>query len=153
MNLYEARNLARSLMAAHNLTGWTFTFDHARRRFGACSPTRKRITLSRALTLLNGEGEVRDTILHEIAHALTPGDGHGRQWKAMCLRIGARPVRCYTDAHVTSPPRRVAPLQIGCPACGWWHNRHRLTRRKLICKTCRTGVVFRHAPTAQIGAG
>src|SRR3954462_9172169 len=58
MNLYLARNLAKSLMQVHGLAGWMFQFDHARRRFGTCSPSRKRITLSRPLTLLNNEAEV-----------------------------------------------------------------------------------------------
>ena len=37
---------------------------------------------------------VRDTILHEIAHALTPGDGHGKLWKATALSIGCSGARC-----------------------------------------------------------
>ena len=149
MNLYVARDLARTLMARHGLTGWAFRFDHARRRFGSCSTVRKRITLSRPLTLLNEEAEVRDTILHEIAHALAPGDGHGRAWKAACVRVGAKPVRCYTEATVVSPPRRAAPYQVGCPRCGWWQDRHRLTREKLVCRGCRTGVVFREARSVE----
>lgn len=85
-------------MAQHGLAGWSFRFDHARRRFGSCRYRERVITLSRPLVLLNGVDEVRDTILHEIAHALTPGDGHGGKWKSACRRIGARPVRCYTDS-------------------------------------------------------
>jgi predicted SprT family Zn-dependent metalloprotease len=143
MNLYLARNLARSLMIASGLADWTFTFDHARRRFGSCQPRRKRITLSRTLTLLNAEPEVRDTILHEIAHALTPDDHHGPRWRAMCLRLGAKPKRCYTDDTVVSPPRRAARWEIGCPRCDWWHARYRRTRRKLICRKCRSPVIIR----------
>ena len=79
MHLIDARNLAWDLMRQHGLAdlGWRFRFDHARRRFGSCKYREKAITLSRPLTLLNGEAEVRDTVLHEIAHALCPGDGHG----------------------------------------------------------------------------
>jgi predicted SprT family Zn-dependent metalloprotease len=143
MNLYEARNLARTLMTQHGIPDWTFTFDHARRRFGSCQPTRKRITLSRTLTLLNTEEEVRDTLLHEIAHALTPDDGHGPRWRAMCRKLGCNPKRCYTDETVISPPRRAARFEIGCPKCNWWHPRHRRTRRKLICRQCRTPVLIR----------
>ncbi len=132
-------------MRQHGLTDWTFRFDHARRRFGSCRPRSRRITLSRHLTLLNDEPQVRDTILHEIAHALTPGDGHGAKWKTKCRQLGAKPIRCYTDNEVLSPPRRPAPFQIGCPACKWWADRHRRTRRKLICRTCRKSVVIRDA--------
>jgi predicted SprT family Zn-dependent metalloprotease len=141
---YDARQLAWDLMRQHGLlaAGWTFKFDHARRRFGSCRPRSRAITLSRPLTLLNGDDQVRDTILHEIAHALTPGDGHGPQWKAKCREIGARPQRCYTDADVSSPPRKPAPYRIGCVPCGWWVDRRRLTPRTLVCRTCRTRLVY-----------
>jgi predicted SprT family Zn-dependent metalloprotease len=144
MNLHEAAYLARELIAQHALIGWRFEFDHARRRFGKCDYTNRRITLSRHLTFLNGMDEVRDTILHEIAHALCPGDGHGPKWRATCVRIGARPKRCFTEAQVVTPPRRPARYQMGCPKCNWWVDRRRLTRqiKRYVCKHCRGKVVM-----------
>jgi predicted SprT family Zn-dependent metalloprotease len=150
MNLYEAAHLARRLMTEHGLiaAGWRFGFDHAKRRFGRCNYTRKIISLSRPLVLLNNVDEVRDTVLHEIAHALTPGDGHGPKWRLTCARIGARPRRCYDDASVVSPPRRVARFEMGCNSCGWWAPRHRRTRHKFACKKCRGVVTVRERVTA-----
>ena len=154
MNLYEAAHLAKSLMREHGLldAGWTFGFDHARRRFGRCDYTNRRITLSRPLTFLNGVDEVRDTILHEIAHALSPGDGHGPRWRAACRRIGARPVRCYDDETVASPPLSAPRYRFGCPRCDWWVERRRASRRRFVCKTCRGRAVFRERAAAD-GAG
>ena len=149
VNLYAARDMARSLIQQHGLSDWRFAFDHARRRFGSCQPTRKLITLSRTLTFLNGEAEVRDTILHEIAHALTPGDNHGPAWRAACLRIGARPVRCFTTDDVALPPRRPPRFALGCPTCKWVQPRYRRTRGKLICRKCRTPVVFMMAKSQE----
>jgi predicted SprT family Zn-dependent metalloprotease len=145
MNLYEAAHLAKDLMKQHGLIQWSFYFDHARRRFGKCDYTHRKITLSRPLTLLNSIDEVRDTILHEIAHALCPKDGHGPRWRAICRKIGARPTRCYTDAAVVSPPRRAAPYRFGCPSCNWWVERRRRSRRVYLCKICRGKVVFQIA--------
>jgi predicted SprT family Zn-dependent metalloprotease len=146
MNLHEAQILARDLMTTHGLAGWSFRFDHARRRFGCCNYTHKRISLSRPLTLLNPIEQVRDTILHEIAHAMTPGKNHGPEWRAACARIGAKPARCYTDDAVVSPPRAPARYQIGCPACDWWADRRRVVRgKKYQCKRCGGAVVLRAA--------
>jgi predicted SprT family Zn-dependent metalloprotease len=148
MNLYEAAHLARSLMQEHGLDGWSFAFDHARRRFGACNYTRKRITLSRPLVLLNGIEQVRDTVLHEIAHALCPGDKHGPRWRATCARLGARPKRCYGDEEVVSPQRPPARYLLGCARCDWWSPRRRRVKGKYVCRTCRGRVVYREAAGA-----
>ncbi len=145
MNLHLAQFLAKGLLREHGLADWAFQFDHARRRFGSCAPTRRTITLSRTLTFLNDEAEVRDTLLHEIAHALTPGDGHGARWKAACRRIGARPERCYEEDEVVVPPRTPARYVIGCTKCGWWVTRRRRPNRRLICKKCREAVIAKMA--------
>lgn len=143
MDPFTARDLAIALMKEHGLVGWSFAFDHAKRRFGSCRPAQRRITLSKTLTFLNPEHQVRETILHEIAHALTPGDGHGKKWRQACVTIGAKPVRCFTPEDVRLPPRRAARYQIGCRTCGWWADRHRQLQRRLICRACRTPIVLR----------
>ncbi|HLL87936.1 MAG TPA: SprT-like domain-containing protein [Tepidisphaeraceae bacterium] len=156
MHLTDARDLAVALMKRHGLdaAGWRFRFDHARRRFGCCKFSEKAITLSRPLTLLNPSDQVRDTILHEIAHALTPGDGHGRKWRAACVRVGANPRRCYSDDEVVSPPRRPVPYRYGCRACGWWVDRRRVMRgRKYVCAKCRGPVVYEAKSSLNAVAG
>lgn len=97
------------------------------------------------MTQLNGEQEVRDTILHEIAHALAPRAGHGPKWRAICRQIGAEPKRCYDEKAVVVPPQMPAPYRMGCLHCGWWVDRRRRTRRKLLCRKCRNPVVIRSA--------
>jgi predicted SprT family Zn-dependent metalloprotease len=152
MHPQEARDLAIRLLEEHGLTalGWRFLFDNARRRFGSCRYGSKRITLSRPLTLLNDIGEVRDTLLHEIAHALSPGDGHGRRWRAKCVQIGARPKRCFDDTTVVAPPRAAAKYQFGCNACEWWVDRRRLTISRYICKKCRGELLYREKGSQQL---
>jgi SprT-like family protein len=68
-------------MDQYELQRWSLVFRQARSSFGICDGRQKRITISAPLTLLNDIDEVRNTILHEIAHALTTDRGHGRLWK------------------------------------------------------------------------
>ena len=125
MELSEARNLAIVLMTRHGLMkhGYKFQWDNRGRRFGAHNGAKRTIFLSRRLTQLNPESEVKDTILHEIAHALdyirngfryrytysSRGRGkrlvHDDVWKAICVEIGCKPRRCYTDKEVVSPAK------------------------------------------------
>lgn len=142
MHLDDARAVAVGLMARHGLHTWKFRFDHARRRFGSCRYAARTITLSRPLVLLNDESQVRDTILHEIAHALTPGDGHGARWKAACLQVGASPTRCYDVHAVRAPARPAAKYRLGCKACDWWVDRRKLSPHRYICKRCRGKLVY-----------
>lgn len=122
----RARELALALMAEHGLTGWEFGFNANVRRAGVCRyPTRTRpgrIELSRHFVQRNGEDEVRDTILHELAHALVgPRHGHDAVWRAKCIEIGAKPERCYGD-EVEMPKGR---WRASCPGCRREFDRHR----------------------------
>jgi predicted SprT family Zn-dependent metalloprotease len=147
VNLDAARALADDLMWEHGLTarGWRFEFDRAIRRFGACHwrPSCK-ITLSRVLVAANEEPEVRDTILHEIAHALAGRDaGHGPTWRAKCLEVGARPERCYDTGRVTAPPAR---YEVACEAHGRLADRVRRPDRHTLnhthCRRCKAPAIW-----------
>lgn len=65
------------------------------------------------LTVLNEESEVQNTVLHEIAHALTPEHGHDGMWQAACMLVGAKPVRCYNRDSVLAPFRYKATCGCG----------------------------------------
>ncbi len=132
MELDQARTLARDLMDAHGLAYWTFEFDRAKRRAGQCNFNRRLISLSRHLTVLHEEREVRNTIMHEIAHALAgPRAGHGPQWRAQAVKIGATPERLMRQ-DVPMPP---APWEGRCPA-GHTHRRYRRPKNPVSCSLC-----------------
>jgi predicted SprT family Zn-dependent metalloprotease len=132
MNIEDARILARQLMDEHGLQRWSLVFGQARSYFGICYTRQKRITISAPLTLLNDIDEVRNTILHEIAHALTTDRGHGRLWKAKACMVGCRPERCYPESVQRPPPRFVGT----CPACGYETTAYR--RNRVSCGKCDT---------------
>ena len=91
-HLTRTAAMARSLMDEHGLGAWTFAFLEAERRLGDCHFRDRVIRIGRAHALDASDAEIRDTILHEIAHALAgPEARHGPEWKATARRIGATP--------------------------------------------------------------
>lgn len=141
MNLKDTELLACKLLIKHQLinAGWRFKFDNSKRRFGVCNYSKKIIGLSRHLVELNDFFEVNDTILHEIAHALTPNDkGHGPEWQRKCIEIGARPNRCYKSSEIATPELR---YQAVCDGCGHVHQRaKRITHNHKISCKCQRGL-------------
>lgn len=131
MQLNEAKKLANELLAQHGLTalGWGFEYDNAKRRAGACKYRPKLITLSREITLLRTEQNVRNTILHEIAHALCPKQGHNKVWRKKAIEIGCDGKRCYSD--VVNEGKYIAT----CPN-GHVHHKHRKSGRPQSCGLC-----------------
>jgi predicted SprT family Zn-dependent metalloprotease len=132
MNLVAASRLARELMDQHGLKAWTFEFDDAVRRAGMCSYAKRRISLSAPLTRIHDEREVRDTILHEVAHALAGSKAkHGPVWREVAVRIGCSGRRCVDP----SAPSIDGPWVGSCPGG------HRTTRFRrppgiMSCRSC-----------------
>ncbi|MGC5617598.1 SprT-like domain-containing protein [Georgenia sp. Z1491] len=119
-------------MAEHGLRGWTVALDRAVRRAGATHFHDRRITLSRHLVELYTEDEVRDVVLHEIAHALVgPRVGHGPRWRAAVVRIGGSPRRTTAPDSPSVP----APWSGRCPA-GHLHQRYQRPRATYLCRRC-----------------
>ena len=84
--------MARRLMDEHGLTGWTLAFVEAKRRLGDCHFRHRVIRISRTHALGGSKEQIRDTVLHEIAHAIAGREaGHGPLWKVTARRIGATP--------------------------------------------------------------
>lgn len=136
MDLNLAKKMAIELMTEHRVpTNWVFRFDRGRRRFGCCNYTKTTISLSHHLVRLNSEERVKNTILHEIAHALCPGAHHGPAWVRTAKSIGCTGERCYTAENTVT----MKPLIKGtCPTpdCGAVLLRNRVSRKACACSAC-----------------
>ncbi len=140
MDVSEAGRLGRRLLDEHGLHDWTIAFDRAKRRAGVCRPGRRQIGLSAPLTSIHPEREVRDTILHEIAHALVGTQhGHDDVWRAMASRIGCSGERCSSE----DAPSIDGDWVGTCPA-GHRRTRHRRPERPSSCTTCAPGFDVTH---------
>lgn len=148
MEIYKAQILAAKLMAEHGVK-CPLRISRGKRTLGTCHWKRgpdgkafvSHISLSSYLILLNDEAEVRETMLHEIAHALV-GHKHGHDivWKLKAIEIGASPSRL---AHgVKMPEGKFAAV---CPRCkevvGTRHRRSRNMNRQ-IHRACGTRVIW-----------
>jgi len=132
MQIFDAAELARRLMNQHGLTEWGLIFDNAKTRAGVCRAASEQIGLSRPLTLLHSEAEVRDTILHEIAHALVGAEHHHDEvWEAKAKEIGCSGERCVSSSQGRLP----GDWEGRCPA-GHAYTRHRKPTRVVSCSQC-----------------
>ena len=111
--LLEVAGQARELMDEHGLHGWTFRFSAAKSRLGECRERERHIRLSRRHAVNGDPREVRDTILHEIAHALAGAKaGHGPAWKAVARRIGATPKARAEESEEARASRQAAKARF-----------------------------------------
>ncbi len=119
-------------MRSHGLDGWIFRWDGGKRRYGCCRYSRKAITISKYLAALNPIQKTIDTVKHEIAHALCPGQHHNHVWKRKAVEIGCSPERCYNETVIA--PK--AAFKLSCSNCTNVSFRHRRSRRNLACVNC-----------------
>lgn len=138
MDITEAASMARTLMNQHGLGGVPFKWNRGKRLMGQCvfisdgfTQRVREISLSQHFVPLLPEDEVRDIILHEIAHAIAgPKAGHGPVWRVTARRIGAQPVRCRAASQ-----RPDSKYVSECPN-GHLGAAHRLPLRVKTCGKC-----------------
>lgn len=146
----EVLQLAKTLMKKHGVDHWKFGFNRSKRYYGICYPARKLIRLSKYFCgdLVNSIEDIRDTILHEITHALVeekyPGMryGHNYVWKRIAEKIGCKPVRCNNQGNMPK-----GKYQAFCPKCGDLPVfMHRLGSAmqlgRYMCRKCRNRIQF-----------
>ncbi len=151
MDWSQAVTLARTLMDEHGLSHVPFVESNAKRQFGV---TKHRVTrrfgtvvneelvsigLSRPLTEVNDGACVRDTILHEIAHAKAGHSaGHNYQWKLVARGLGCNPSHTCGEGVKSVAGK----YQATCP-CGLDHNMYRMPQRRKICRRCKASLDFK----------
>lgn len=128
--------MARSLMDKYGLCDWTIKFNRRASSLGLCDSSMKTIALS-LLYMRHSETTealMRNTILHEIAHALVGvHHGHDDVWKAKALEIGCDGNRCIA---IDSSEVKKNTYAITC-GCGTSHKDVlRKKFRNMIGKKC-----------------
>lgn len=107
--------------------GWRTAFTKSTDYIAACYFDSKRIAISIPALNARSEPELKQTVLHEVAHALCGHEaGHGPIWLKKCAEIGGDTRICAKvnfdagqalNVAETKPLREVKAIQNTCPVC------------------------------------
>lgn len=132
MDLIKAAQIVKYNLHKTGLkrNGWGFNYDNSVVRFGLCNPLINTIFLSRYLVHLNNEMEVKDTIYHELAHAIVGcEEDHNEKWKKKTIELGGSGEVCYSS-KVMVPPNK---FYTYCKVCFWTYYTNRRYKK---CERC-----------------
>ena len=111
-----------------NDIGWTYGFNNNKRRGGVTKYTSKTIYISNyyIFSETTTKKDIKNTILHEIAHALSPiGSHHNHIWKRKALEIGCNGERCLRQGFMKDKDfKYIYKCSQGCQ-----YKRHRTTKK------------------------
>ena len=142
MELNVVKMLADKLLDEHGLIekGWRFSFDRAKRRAGSCKFSKKEITIAKAYAEQQEGIEIRNTILHEIAHALVGSQhGHSQIWRKKAKEIGCDASRCH---HIVfSKPKYVLTCYNRCFEVSRYRVNQSFMQSK-ICSKCNSNLLL-----------
>jgi predicted SprT family Zn-dependent metalloprotease len=137
LNLFEAEVLAKQLISDY-VPAYRFAWNSFKSVNGRCVYAERTIYLSRHLTEIRTEQAVKTTIMHEIAHAMHPGKGHGPVWKAQMRAFGLPDSRCSDDQPDRSS---ISNWRAQCRNCGKVSFFIRKPRVQRSCGKC-SGTVY-----------
>lgn len=86
-----------------NIQNWKLVWLPKRNPFGkagSCNLQKRQIELQPNYVEWNSEENIKNTILHEIAHALTPKHNHNKFWRRKAIEIGCTGERCYSKTVI-----------------------------------------------------
>jgi len=97
MNISDFFTNALDLMNQHGVfeKDYHLELDRSKSRLGLCNHTKKKITISKNFVEQQDWDVIKNTVLHEIAHALVgPNHGHNHVWRQQAMAIGCNGMRC-----------------------------------------------------------
>jgi len=94
LRLEQIKQMTFDLMEKYELKNYKFRFGYSRKSLGSCS--RNTITIQLNFALNGKISVIKNTILHEIAHALLPfGIRHRIEWQNKARELGVTWTRTY----------------------------------------------------------
>lgn len=144
-NLAVAQTIARNLVQHHLGFSWTVEFKKVTGTAGKCVYGTKTLIFSKAWTLELGREEFRQTVLHEIGHAIAGyGHAHDAVWADAVRSIGGTPNKHVDVSKHEYDSAKIFKWTITCP-CGKVKMHRSKKSQKLersICLTCGKRVIL-----------
>ncbi len=113
MTRQEAAQYCRDELNRYGLNEWGVRInpDINQAYVGMCSHKDKVIILNAHHIDTHPGAEVKDTILHEVAHALTPGHGHDKVWGDKAMELGC--LNTSPSCSMALDPRVIDAIRSG----------------------------------------
>lgn len=121
MDINEAHELAHSTMVEQfpALVGWKVEMNYrAKGRLGQCHYQRKALIFSALLIPHLSRAEFQNTVLHEVAHALTPGHKHDAVWRRKFISLGGNGKAVSDNTIPDHVLRKVMKYEVVCANTG-----------------------------------
>lgn len=149
MDEAAAEALAWDLLWEHGIVAG-FKFNNKRDAFGnmlIVGGIARELQLSRRLLPYMTEEQVRDTILHEIAHAITGTPYHDEEWRQACIEVGANPEISDSLPNERQMLEETSTWFLTCEQCGAEWFRDRLSPNKqYLCGKCHETILVLRNP-------
>lgn len=113
MDRMTAHTMCRRELDRHGLLDWgvRISSDPNQPFLGLCMYKDKVIVINAHHCDIHPDAEVRDTILHEVAHALCPGQGHNDVWATKAREIGC--TNTLPCSHLNLPDHVIDAIRSG----------------------------------------
>ena len=130
MRFARAQAMTLEELRRQGLEDWTVRPCRALGYAGITYGSRREIHLSVPHLDAMDENEVRNTVLHEVAHALAgDAEGHGPRWRKIALALGSDGEEVYDlREEVAEQVLASSRYHATCEHCGATHYRARRTR-------------------------
>ena len=138
--LNEVKILSTKMMKLHGIDDWSFIIEEKKCPMGHADYRNRLISLSKWHVVFSDMAEIRNTILHEIAHVLdylSRGySSHDKIWKKLFISIDGNGKRCGNISYDVE--KKLKKWIYICPNCGRTDYEYKRWK-EMGCYSCSAG--------------
>lgn len=136
----NVRKFATDLLEENGLFDWSISFERSLVRAGTCRYLQKSICFNVLFLKSVSVSEIRNTVFHEVAHALAgPTAGHEEKWASICEQLGGNARVVTTIPEVLASSENYDWIGV-CPNCNYTHGSVSVPTSVWVCVSCSSTV-------------